>query len=541
MPAVETLGAVTVLCVDKTGTLTENRMTVQNEQLFGASEERFDRVMGMACEVDPYDPMEQAMLRHCGENGVKSEELFCGELVHEYPFTSQTKRMGHIWQNPDGSRLLCAKGSPESILPLCGLDEKQRTAVMEKQKEFAAQGLRVIAVASAEIGREIPAGMEENELILEGLVGLADPPREAVPDAVRVCQKAGVRVVMITGDNGVTATSIARRIGLSADSGVLTGEELERMSDDELKEKLPRISVFARVVPEHKMRIVKCLRELGEVVAMTGDGVNDAPALKYADIGIAMGGRGTEVARESADLILMDDNFTSIVETIRDGRRIYDNIRKAIGYVFVIHIPIALAALLAPMLGIPAAAIMLLPLHVVVLELVIDPTCSIVFERQPAEPDIMERPPRSASQPLVTKGVVIKSVIQGLVVFAASFGSYLYMLMQNPAMPQTARSMGLAVLMLANLFLVYVNSSETQFGCQTFLRSLKDKVLWAINGGVLVMLLLILYTPLAEILKLSPLSFRQFGFCLLLAAVSVLWYELVKCIRRARGKRTSAR
>ena len=279
------------------------------------------------------------------------------------------------------------------------------------------------------------------------------------------------------------------------------------------------------------MRIVKAFKENGEIVAMTGDGVNDAPALKYADIGIAMGKRGSEVSREAADLILMDDNFTTIVETVRDGRRIYDNIRKAVGYVFTIHIPIALSSLLAPFLGIAPTALFLLPLHVVLLEVLIDPTCSIVLERQPAERDIMARRPRNPQEKLLTAGLLGKSVLQGLTAFAASFGAYFITLAGKADNAPTARAVGLAVIMLANLFLVQVNSSDRDLAVRSIARLAKDGVMWAVNLGTLALLGLILYTPLSVYLKLAPLTGGQALTALALAAGSVLWYELVKIIR----------
>jgi Ca2+-transporting ATPase len=285
------------------------------------------------------------------------------------------------------------------------------------------------------------------------------------------------------------------------------------------------------------MRIVKAFKENGEIVAMTGDGVNDAPALKYADIGIAMGKRGSEVSREAADLILLDDNFTTIVETVRDGRRIYDNIRKAVGYVFTIHIPIALIALLGPFLGISPAALMLLPVHVVLLELLIDPTCSIILERQPAETDIMERAPRDPDEKMLTGKLVLKSVLQGLTVFAASFGAYFYTLAANPENAQLARALGIAVIMLANLFLVQVNSSDHDCFLHSVLRLAKDKVMWIVNIGTVAMLLIILYTPLSDVLKLAAPSVMHLLMVVGFAAVSVLWYELVKLFNRVRVKK----
>jgi Ca2+-transporting ATPase len=538
LPSVETLGAVSVLCVDKTGTITMNQMTVQETWVANGSEQTLLETMGLGCETDAYDPMEKAMLSYCEEHGIQKDNLFSNEFVTEYAFTNELKMMGHVWRK-DGNLVIAAKGSPERILTICQLTEEERAAAEKKIMELSAKGLRVIAVAtqSPENDEQIPAVITDCHLTLLGLIGLADPPREGVKEDIAVCNRAGVRVVMITGDNGITASAIAKKVGIPGSDQIITGDMLEAMSDEELREAVKTVSIFSRVIPEHKMRIVKAFQENGEVVAMTGDGVNDAPALKYADIGIAMGKRGSEVSREAADLILMDDNFTTIVETVKDGRRIYDNIRKAVGYVFTIHIPIALASLLAPFLGIAPTALMLLPLHVVLLEVLIDPTCSIVLERQPAEEDIMERSPRNPKEKLLTGKVLAKSVLQGLFVFAASFGSYYMTLAGDPANAPVARAMGLAVIMLANLFLVQVNSSDHDFVFHSVKRLIKDKVMWAVNIGTIVLLALILYSPISGFLKLAPLSGQQLLLSFLLAAVSVLWFELVKFVKKIVAKK----
>ncbi|MDD3229673.1 MAG: cation-translocating P-type ATPase [Oscillospiraceae bacterium] len=537
LPSVETLGAVSVLCVDKTGTITMNQMTVQELWTANGTEQTLVETMGLGCETDAYDPMEKAMLRCCEEHGIPKEKLFSNEFVSEYAFTNELKMMGHIWRKDD-ELVIAAKGSPERILTICELTDEERCAAEEQIQALSASGLRVIAIATAHPENEaaIPAAITDCRLTLLGLVGLADPPRESVKDDIAVCNRAGIRVVMITGDNGVTASAIAKKIGIPGSDNIITGEALEDMTDEELREAVKTVSIFSRVIPEHKMRIVKAFKENGEIVAMTGDGVNDAPALKYADIGIAMGKRGSEVSREAADLILMDDNFTTIVETVKDGRRIYDNIRKAVGYVFTIHIPIAFASLLAPLLGIAPASLFLLPLHVVLLELIIDPTCSIVLERQPAERDIMERKPRNPNEKLLTAKTLLKSVMQGLVMFAASFGTYFSVLSQNPDNAPLARTMGLAIVMLANLFLVQVNSSDSDFAIQSFFRLIKDKVMWTVNIGTIASLLLILYTPLCGFLKLAPLSVGQFFSAVGIAAIAVLWYEVVKLVQKMRKR-----
>jgi Ca2+-transporting ATPase len=537
LPSVETLGAVSVLCVDKTGTITMNQMSVQDVWSVNDDEHSLCEIMGLGCETDAYDPMEKAMLSYCESHGLVKNDLFNGELISEYAFTNELKMMGHVWRR-NGEIIIAAKGSPERILTICNITDNERNIVQQKINEMSSEGLRVIAVASMkpQTDEDIPASITDCSLTLCGLIGLLDPPRESVKSDIAVCNKAGIRVVMITGDNGITASSIAKKIGMANCDHIITGDMLDKMSDEELREKVKDVSIFSRVIPEHKMRIVKAFKENGEIVAMTGDGVNDAPALKYADIGIAMGKRGSEVSREAADLILLDDNFTTIVETIKDGRRLYDNITKAIGYVFTIHIPIAFASLLAPILGIAPAALFLLPLHVVLLELIIDPTCSIVLERQPAETDIMKRKPRNPKKKLLNAKVLIKSIVQGLVIFGASFGAYYTILAGNMSNAPTARAMGLTIIMLSNLFLVQVNSSDHDFVIQSIKRLIKDKVMWAVNIFTIIGIMVILYTPLNSFLKLGSLSFYQFLSALLISAVAVLWYEVVKLINKLRNR-----
>ncbi len=536
LPSVETLGAVSVLCVDKTGTITMNQMTVQDIWAVGGDSHVLVETMGLGCETDAYDPMEKAMLRYCNENGITKEALFNGELITEYAFTNDLKMMGHVWRR-DGEIIIAAKGSPERILSLCNIEETTRETTQDKIAQMSGEGLRVIAIATMKVKNEeeIPPIITDCSLTLLGLVGLSDPPRESVKNDIERCNKAGIRVVMITGDNGLTASSIAKKIGMPCSDHILTGDMINEMNEEELRERVKDVSIFSRVVPEHKMRIVKALKDNGEIVAMTGDGVNDAPALKFADIGIAMGKRGSEVAREAADLILMDDNFTTIVETVKDGRRIYDNIRKAVGYVFTIHIPIAFASLLAPLLGIAPSAVFLLPLHIVLLELIIDPTCSIVLERQPAEVDVMDRKPRNPKEKLLSMSLFLKSIIQGIVIFGASFGTYITVLNQNTDNAPTARAMGLVIIMLSNLFLVQVNSSNQDFVFQSIGRLMKDKVMWAVNAITIAGVLIVLYTPVSHILKFRALTVKQLLITFAISGAAVLWYELVKLIKKRKS------
>lgn len=529
LSSVETLGAVTILCVDKTGTITENKMAVNNIWSINDRNKELIKIMGMACETEAYDPMEQAMLKYCRDNNMTEDELFCSSLVTEYSFTNERKMMGHVWQCDDGI-IVCAKGSPEKILTISNISSYEKTIIKQKIYEMSSKGLRVIAVGKEMMKNEedVPKELEDCNLEFLGLIGLQDPPRKTVKEDIESCTNAGVRVVMITGDNGITASSIAKQVGIPHSNEIITGDELNNMSDEELKKRVKTVSIFSRVVPEHKMRIVKAFKEIGELVAMTGDGVNDAPALKYADIGISMGKRGSEVSREASDLILLDDNFRTIVDTIKDGRRIYDNIRKAIGYVFTIHIPIAFASLFAPLLGISSSFLLLLPVHVVLLELVIDPTCSIVLERQPAEKDIMKRKPRDKGESILTSEVLIKSIIQGIVLFIASFGVYYMHLSNYPNEHEIARSMGLMVIVLSNLLLVQVNSSNTDLAYKSLKYLKKDKVMWSVLIGTVLGIIVIMYTPIASALSLASLTITQVCKVVIISTIAVLWYELVK-------------
>jgi ATPase, P-type (transporting), HAD superfamily, subfamily IC len=535
LPSVETMGAVSVLCVDKTGTITENKMRVTNVYTVADSKEHLVRVMGMASETNAYDPMEIAMIDYAASKGITRQELFSGELLREYPFTDELKMMGHVWKN--GSTItIAAKGSPESILALTTLTDREKDSVYKEIKKMSSQGLRVIGVASANVASaaDVPENITENKLTFEGLIGLTDPPREGIRDSIDQCERAGIRVIMITGDNGLTAGAIAERAGINNHSQFITGKQIDTMSDDELKKEVRTVNIFSRVTPEHKMRIVKALKAAGEVVAMTGDGVNDAPALKFADIGIAMGKRGSEVSREAADMILLDDHFGTIVSTIKDGRRIYDNIRKAIGYVFVIHIPIALSALAGPMLGIPQAGLFLLPVQVVLLELVIDPTCSIVLERQPAEKDTMIRKPRRKMESILDRSLFTKSIIQGLIIFASSFGAYYYLLRGLSQTGEMARTMGMAVLIFANLFLVLVNSSRNALAYKSlliYLEDKSDKQVWIILGATVLILMVLIYSPVNTFFSLAPLPLPWLLAAVLIAFAGTFWYEPVKVIK----------
>lgn len=528
--SVEMLGEISTLCVDKTGTITQNQMKVVKGIPAKSSKqaaEKFLISLGLACENPTYDPMENAILQHCALHAAALPER---ELLYEYPFTNEKKRIGHLWQTKDG-KILAVKGAPDSVLKLCSISQHEKERIIKNINQMSRKGLRVLAVASLEGEIEVGLELDSYTLNFRGIIGLEDPPRPGIAKDIDNCLKAGIQVVMVTGDSEKTASAIAKKVGIPRFQQTLTGEQMDEMSDDELAAKASICGVFARVMPEHKTRIIKALKRSGRVVAMTGDGVNDAAALKYADIGIAMGKRGSDVAREAADIVLLDDNFSTIVDTIKDGRRIYDNIQKAIGYVLAIHIPIALISLLCPFLGIASEGAMLLPAIIMLLEMVIDPTCSIVLERQAAEQNIMERPPRSAEEPILSKWIILKSLLQGFVIFAASFNIYLLELATGRA--ETARTLGVIVLLLAYLMLAIVNSSNAGSSLVSGIKLVKDRVVYITGGIIIFGMILVVYSPLHHLFHLASISLFDWLRCLLVAFLSVVWYEGVKWLKRS--------
>jgi Ca2+-transporting ATPase len=450
--AIEALGAATVLCTDKTGTLTRNQMSVA-ECVPRAGLDRRDllRVAALACAPEAFDPMDRAIAQAAGapEQG--------RTLVRGYALSTELLAVTQVWRLPGESSLaVAAKGAPEAVMDLCRLDPSAAAAVRATVEDMAARGMRMLGVARAELadGAPLPATPRGYAFTWTGLVGLADPLRPEVPAAIAECRAAGIRVVMITGDYPATAQAIARAAGMP-DQSVITGKELSRLSDDELGAKVAAAGVFARILPEQKLRIVRALQANGEVVAMTGDGVNDAPSLKQADIGVAMGGRGTDVAREASSIVLLDDDFSSVVRTVRLGRRIYDNLRKAMGYVIAVHVPIAGIALLPLLTGLP---LVLLPVHIAFLEMIIDPVCSLAFEAEHEEPDVMTRRPRAPDAPLFSASLLISSLLQGGAALLATSAVYLAAV-QHGLPEEDVRVLSFLTLVLSNLGLVIANRS----------------------------------------------------------------------------------
>ena len=523
---IEALGAATVLCTDKTGTLTLNRMAIARlVRLDGGTAQRWDASAGalpeafhtllrhgiLASENDPFDPMERAF------HALGAQHLPAppdgGTLVHEYGLSPERPVMTHVWQaTPTAPCTVALKGAPETVARLCRLPDTEAAALHEEAQMLASQGHRVLAVAQgAWPAGDWPPTPEGFDLRLLGLVALADPLRDQVPQAVRDCQQAGIRVLMITGDHPVTAQAIARQAGIAGAEGLLLGAQVEALDMAALRQAVAHTAVFARVAPQQKLRIVEALKANGEVVAMTGDGVNDAPSLRAAHIGIAMGGRGTDVAREAASLVLLDDDFGTLVQAIRVGRRIFDNLRKAMRFVLAVHVPIAGLTLVPLVLGWP---LLFTPMHIAFLEIVIDPVGSIVFEAEEAESDVMQRPPRAPQAPLFSPALVATSLVQGALVLLCVGGFYGLLLQQAVADTQ-ARAAGFVALVVANLALVLVNRA----------RQPRWQAVFSTHNRALLVTVLLTLAMLSLVMGLPPLR-TLFGFATpdaptLLAALTV--------------------
>jgi Ca2+-transporting ATPase len=538
LAAIETLGATSVLCVDKTGTLTENRMTVsvlhadgQQFDLAGDAPlpERFNALAEFAILASadaPFDPMENAF-HAVGKHYPQVARHEGWTLACEYPLTPQLRAMTHAWRTPaDAALVVAAKGAPEAIATLCRLDGARRDALVDAAEAMANQGLRVLGVARAGHGDEpCPASQQDFAFSLLGLIGLSDPLRADIPEAVRECREAGVRVVMITGDYPATACAIARQAGLDGED-VLSGDQLEALDQGALVARLAHTNVCARITPTQKLRIVQALKAGGAIVAMTGDGVNDAPALSAANVGIAMGRRGTDVAREAAALVLLDDRFASIVKAIRAGRQIFNNMQKSMTYILAVHMAIAGTALLPVLLGWP---MMLDPVHIVFLQLLIDPACALAFENEPAEPDLMRRPPRRPDAAIFAGWTVLHAVGQGAGGLVAVIAAAAWAV--NALPEPSARAFTFATLIATNLGQIITNRSHSRSALEA-LRT-PNPVLWSVSAAALGLLLLAIYQPwLAGLFRFAALSSAQLLLALVIGTASVVGFELLKLRRR---------
>ena len=531
LAAIETLGATSVLCVDKTGTLTENRMRVH--ALFANGQARpvdgsplvnhwhdVARYAILASSAAPFDPMEKAI------HALPVQRDPGLALAREYPLSAGLRAMTQAWQCAgQPGYLIAAKGAPEAILSLCDLAGGEADAVRSATEAMARQGLRVLGVAHARWDGALPEAQQAFAFSFAGLVALADPLRAEIPDAVAACRAAGVRIMMITGDYPATAAAIAAQAGI--DSGaVLSGDELERMDDGQLRERLRSAAVCARIAPDQKLRIVQALKAGGAIVGMTGDGVNDAPALRAAHVGIAMGQRGTDVAREAAALVLLDDRFSSIVQAVRLGRQIFQNMRKSMSFILGVHVTVAGMALVPVLLGWP---VLLYPMHIVFLELMIDPACALAFENEPAEPRIMETPPRDPQAPLFGGWTVARAGLVGLGSLLAVLAAYGWAVGHMPE--GQARAFGFAALVAANIAQIFANRSHSRSLFQGLQAA--NRMVWIVAGVAIAMLLASIYQPLlAGLFRFLPLTAGALGTALGIGLASIVWFEALKLLRK---------
>ncbi|CAN5340993.1 HAD-IC family P-type ATPase [soil metagenome] len=552
--AIETLGSATILCTDKTGTLTENRMSLAEMWLPSGETLEFSRdamvpdayhalieTAALASAAEPTDPMDIAL--HGARSAVPAIGSSNGTLAHAYALRSDLLAMSNIWDD-GGGLTLCAKGAPEAIAGLCHLRGEALAAMIAAVEAMAALGIRVLAVATAmPRDRAWAESQHDYDYTLTGLVGLADPIRASVPGAVAECRSAGIRVVMITGDYAATARSIARQAGI-AEGDALTGAELAALDDAQLSERLKTVTVFARIMPEQKLRIVQAFKAGGEIVAMTGDGVNDAPSLKAAHIGVAMGKRGTDVAREASAMVLLDDDFGSIVQSVRLGRRIYDNIRKAMAFIFAVHVPIAGLALLPLFVGLP---ILFGPIHIALLEMVIDPVCALVFEAEREEDDIMKRRPRDPDEALFSVPMIVWSVFQGGLAFAML--ATVFLLEGWSAMPEMElRALTFFALIAEIVALILVNRSFSASLGEALVRH--NAALRYVAGAITAVTALILFLPQAQaLLKFGSIAWSDMALAVGLGSVLLVLLEGCKPVVRrltpraapTRGRRERAR
>ncbi len=541
--AIETLGAATTLCTDKTGTLTQNRMRIAElrlpdgrallpgDQQAIAREDDFHLMAELgilASAQQPVDPMEVAF-HELGDAlapaSVRERQATGWTLDRHYPLDPALLAMSHAWSR-DGTgdeRIIATKGAPEAIAELCGMSQPEREKLKQTIDAMADRGLRVLGLADARWrGGELPSSQRDFHFVFRGLVGLADPLRASVPEAVRQCREAGIRVVMITGDYPQTARAIARQAGIEADE-VLTGEDMAAMPEEVLRQRIATVGVCARIMPEQKLRLVELLKQSGEIVAMTGDGVNDAPSLKAAHIGVAMGGRGTDVAREASAIVLLDDDFGSIVKAVRMGRRIYDNLRKAMGFIVAVHIPIAGLALLPLLTGMP---LLLAPIHIAFLEMIIDPVCSLAFEAEKEEREVMARPPRRPDSPLFSRSLVGWSVLQGGAALAVT-GGLTYYFWQAGMAEEQLRSSAFFALVLAIVGLILVNRRYSASLAAAFGRA--NPALAIVIGTVAIILLATQAIPqVAGLFRFAPVGLADMGIILLVAASMLVLLERLK-------------
>lgn len=531
---IENLGCVDVLCLDKTGTITENKMVLdtvynyQTDQLCHAEDnfpgcDHLLRSAMLACESEPFDAMEKAILQAYLKMPATTVHPAM-QMVHEYPLEGPVPMMTHVYSFND-QIIVAAKGAPERILNVCGITGEERKRIERHVSEMGSNGFRMLGVASAIHTGTFPDRQDDFAWQFEGLLALFDPPKKNLPDVIRRLYAAKVNVKLLTGDFADTAIAIAQQTGIRQPAFCYTGQQVMEMTDEELKEAISNANVFARMFPGAKLKVIRHLKEHGHTVAMTGDGVNDAPALKVADIGIAMGNRGTEMAQQAADLVITDDDLDKINVAITEGRKIYHNLLKAVRYIIAIHIPIILTASVPLILGWVFPNIFT-PIHIIFLELIMGPTCSVFFEKEPVEHFSVEKGPRKKSDPLLGPGDLLISITQGIIIAAGVLLLYYFSMRSGHSLEET-RTMVFTTLILSNVFLTFAVRSYTQTIFTTI--RYKNRLALPVLGSSAIFLgLLLLYAPVRQLFGLTAISPAMFGISFATAFASVFWFEVYK-------------
>jgi Ca2+-transporting ATPase len=545
MKTVETLGSATVICTDKTGTITENKMSLaklfllssnkilEAKDLLTEEEKELVKIAMWASEPHPFDPMEIA-LHQAYKEVVELDERVNFKLIHEYPLGGKPPMMTHIFEDKKGNRIIAAKGAPEALMQVSNLSESEKSQINEAINLLASDGYRVLGVGVSDFkSTNYPENQQDMPFQFKGIVAFYDPPKENIQQVLEDFYSAGIAVKIITGDNTATTTAIAKQIGFKGYENCVTGDELMKMDENELKACVMNTSIFTRMFPEAKLKIINALKSNDQIVAMTGDGVNDGPALKAAHIGIAMGQKGTEIAKQAASLILLEDDLSKMVHAIAMGRKIYTNLKKAIQYIISIHIPIILTVFIPLALGWIYPNIFS-PIHIIFLEIIMGPTCSIIYENEPIEKNTMIQKPKALTATFFNWKELSISLVQGLLITLGTLFVYQYSVM-NDYDEALTRTMTFTVLITANIFLTLINRSF-YYSILTTLRYKNKMVLYIIFITISLVALILTIKPLTTFFEFESLNLGQLLICILIGFITVIWFEFVKLYKRSKNK-----